>query len=141
MFQAILLSQFYETVQKDYQKCGTSPDPLSPMKYGSSQAKPKLHTSHSQNSNQQHTVSLTLYCITIRVGIAQEDFIYCRFQAILVVLFSIDNVVFLQCALVSVDVGSAMSLLVSRMSTIAGYAKVMEKLPKGIGALMGKTYG
>lgn len=64
-----------------------APDPLSPMKYGSSQAKPKLHTSHSQNSNQQHTVSLTLYCITIRVGIAQEDFIYCWFQPILVVLF------------------------------------------------------
>lgn len=96
------------------------------------------HTVKTQTSN---TVSLTLYCITICVGIAQEDFIYCWFQPILVVLFSIDNVVFLQRALVSVDVGSAMSLLVSSMPSIAGYAKVMEKLPKVTGALMGKTYG
>lgn len=67
----------FEELYKRIMKCGTSPDPLSPMKYGSSQAKPKLHTSHSQNSNQQHAVSLALCSITMHVGIAQEDFIYC----------------------------------------------------------------
>lgn len=132
---------FKQQYKRSIKNVVPAPDPLSPMKYGSSQAKPKLHTSHSQNSNQQHTASLTLYCITIGVGIAQEDFIYCWFQPILVVLLSIDNVVFLQRALVSVDVSSAMRLLVSSMPTVAGYARVMEKLPKGTEALMGKTYG
>lgn len=98
------------------------------MKYGSPQAKPELHTSHSQNSNQQHTqVSLTLYCITIRVGIAQEAFTCCHSsQPVEVVLISIDSVAFLRRALVSVDV---VSLLVVSTPTIAGYAKAMEKLP------------
>ncbi|KAK1888155.1 Protein Wnt-7b, partial [Dissostichus eleginoides] len=42
-------------------------------------------------------------------------------------------------ALVSVDVASAMGLSVSGMPTIAGFGEVMEKLPKGTAALMGKT--
>lgn len=119
---------FKKEYKKNIKNVVPAPDPLSPMKYGSIQAKPKLHTSHAQNSKQQHTVSLTLYCITIRVGIAQQGFKYSWFHPIVVVLISIENVVFLQHTLVSADVGSAMSPLVSSMPTIAGYAKVMEKL-------------
>lgn len=45
--------------------------------------KPELHTSHSRNSNQQHTVSLTLHCITPAVGITHV--VYCWSQPIAVV--------------------------------------------------------
>ena len=144
MFWSILLSKLEETAHEEYHKnVVPALDPLNPMKCGSSQAKPQ--TAHITQSKLKPATPppppFTLYCTTICVGIALEDFIYCWFQPIIVVFISIDNVVFLQRALVSVDVGSTVGLLVRSMPTIHAYARVMGKLPNGSGALMGKTYG